>query len=534
MKTILIYPPKYHEFNAASEISRDGLTLGIAYISAYLNQHGYYTDLIDAPYQGYSCEYVINFLLSNNYDVVGISMSIQEDVPDTIALAEEIKKYIPSIFVFVGGHFATQESEAVLQNVSAIDYIVHGEGEITSLNLIKALSQDKTLSQVKSISFREKATIYHNTDYDLIEDLDSLPLPIHELSKISKTDETRAYIAAQRGCYSNCSFCSISSFYRNKIIRRRSPSNIAYEIEQYYTKYDKRIFKFIDDTFACATQDGKDWILEFCQEIKKRNLFIKFEIQLRATDCKIEILKPLIDVGLDSIGIGIESFSDRVLERLNKDLTVDQILESIRIADNLGLKIRPLLMLFEPDMTFDELSENFNIIKSLKRINPFAIYNFVRPFSGTPLRAKLIAEQRLNTQNWYDTGIPVYSDSKVQMAFQNLMKTRELFILKQRNDVSASYAHKILLKYLELGYEQRKELCEYFISIYELTEQKTVVMTSASIEIMDNILSCLSDNNNINDKFLKEKTKKTSLQIKKLDNLINEYIAIILATYNNR
>jgi radical SAM superfamily enzyme YgiQ (UPF0313 family) len=511
MNILLIYPPKTNN----QETAMNGLTLGLAYIAAFLNYNNHYTDIINAPYQGVDDSYIIEQISKNKYDLIGISMSVQEDVPDGIELSRKIKNVYPNIIIFVGGHFATHESTNILTHVHEIDVVIRGEGEKTTLSLIQALENGDPLCNLKGITYRDDGKVISNTSAELIEDLDVLPSPINELYKLSGLKEDIIPISAQRGCYGNCSFCSIVSFYGKSTIRRKSPRNVVDEIEEYHNRFGKKIFNFVDDNFVDQSSNSRKWINEFCNEIKKRNLKIKFEMILRVNDCTLDILKPLIDVGLYQVGIGVESFSENVLRRMNKKISLEDITKSIKTIRNLGITLIIYYIMFEPDMSFDDLYNNYIFLRMYGFFAPVYVFKYVEPYSGTPLRKKLIEENRLILSNWYEVGKYNFLDEKVQSVFNQLMKLKKAFAeIEKTHRENKLYYDKYIFNFLKLDYVSRLKIRDDIFEIIMIDKKFKHLETSILFNFLGNILK--EPKNGVKTVSIQQNIEKTINEMKKI------------------
>ena len=523
MKVLLIYPPKLNQYNYNKESSKTGLTLGLAYIAAFLNNHNNYADIINAPYQDVDSEYILRRIKEGHYDIIGISMSIQEDVPDGIELACKIKRIYPELIIFVGGHFATHESENILKNVKAVDIVVRGEGEMTTLNLINAIETGEPFRNVKGITYRDGEETVVNASAGLIEDLDVLPFPIEELNRSSGLEGDYATISAQRGCYGNCNFCSIVAFYGKSAIRRRTPRNVVEEIEQYYNKFGKRDFSFIDDDFIDSSDNSKKWVSEFCKELKGRQLKIRFNMVFRANDCKEEILKPLIEVGLYQVGIGVESFSENVLKRMNKKINLKHIIDAIKIIRDLGLKLVIGYIMFEPDMSFEDLYTNYIFLKMYGFFAPVHVYNYAKPYSGTPLRDKLLKEKRLLLNNWYEVGSYSFLDERVQMVFEQLMKVKQTLVEMEKIHREGKLVYnEYVFGFWKLEYQMRCVLSTYIYRIIEMDKEIEKMETSISISSLGNILKAVQAGDSLSSIDLGAEQTLKEVKMHKMDTILKK------------
>ncbi|MCK4258880.1 MAG: hypothetical protein KAX49_07870 [Halanaerobiales bacterium] len=120
-----------------------------------------------------------------------------------------------------GGHFATHESEAILENVEEVDLVIRGEGEETFLRLIQALENGESYEDIQGIVFRKDSAIINNGRSPIIQDIDKLPSPNY-LFKEQILKLGYIPIFTNRGCYASCNVCSVAAFFGNHIVRRRS------------------------------------------------------------------------------------------------------------------------------------------------------------------------------------------------------------------------------------------------------------------------------------------------------------------------
>ena len=190
-------------------------------------------------------------------------------------------------------------------------------------------------------------------------------------------EEESVTISAQRGCYGNCSFCSIVAFYGKSIIRRRSPHNVVDEIEEYYNRFGKRVFSFIDDDFVDHSKSSINWIDEFCNEIKKRDLKIKFNMVFRANDCTLEILQPLMMWDCMKLELVLRVSVKTFLKRMNKIL-VYKILRTCKIVREAGLKLIIGYIMFEL-ICHLMICIRIYILENVCFFAPVHVYNYAKP-----------------------------------------------------------------------------------------------------------------------------------------------------------
>ena len=458
MNTLLVYPPKTTKYNNANEYSKLGFSIGLAYIAAFVNKTSQHNaDIIIAPYQRKTKEDILQWITDKKIDLLGISV-IQEDAHDAFALALFVKQNKPLIHITIGGQYPSQDYSNILTNCWFVDSVVCGEGEYPMVDLLDALSCQAPIDNISGLAYRDNDGEVQNNPYGRICNLDKLPFPIDEISKVDDLrTKIRIDVSAQRGCYGNCIFCSIVAFYKNTGIRRRSPKNVVDEIEVYYRNYNRNEFCFIDDDFIDTSIESSKWIEEFCKEVQKRGLTIKFDMVMRANDCDIDSLKQLVDIGLDGVGMGVESFSPSVLKRMNKNITLKDITESIRICRQLGLPLGLGFIMFEPDLTFAELRTNIRFLNQYGFFAPTHFYNNMKAYVGTPLRERLIKEKRLKLNEWYDVGFYDFQDNRVQFVWDNMDVFKPyLFDIEDRHSVLIDLLKSKLSSFCKATYTNRR------------------------------------------------------------------------------
>ncbi len=211
-----------------------------------------------------------------------------------IARTMEVAKKVGSslnkeIATVVGGSHFTVMIDESLTSYPEIDFIIRGEGDITLLELCKALQGKKSVVDIKGISFMHNGGIVNNPPRPLIKNLDELPSPAYHLLDLSKyhfkmmTDKGGYMnIEDSRGCQHNCTFCSQWKHWADPTNpergcwRQRSPKRIVDDIEYVYNNYGVEFFWFTGDNVLVG-----DRTKQISQEILNRNLDIDWFIQAR-------------------------------------------------------------------------------------------------------------------------------------------------------------------------------------------------------------------------------------------------------------
>ena len=377
----------------------DQENLGMRAVAAYLAQNGVSVRIISC--QDTSAEAILSKLISARPRIVGFSLIFQRMLPRFANLIQYLRNNGISAHFTMGGHFPTLEYEGVLSYIPALDTIVRHEGERTLLELLEHVDDPQSWDSVAGIAFRRDGRIVATRARSLIRDLDSLPFVLRSDKVALHRGIGLCSIAGSRGCYYDCSFCSIQEFYRQPAgpkRRSRSPAHVALEMEHLYKNLGVRIFIFQDDDLYMKGGPYRHWVTTFLNELKRRNLAgeILWRISCRIDDVDAEMLLKMREAGLVGVYLGIESGSDQGLETFNKHYHVEDVYHALAILRDIEIPYEYGFMIFEPYSTTDTVRANVEFLKELDSYGS-ALANFCKmaPYAGTPIARRLSAEDRL-------------------------------------------------------------------------------------------------------------------------------------------
>lgn len=263
--------------------------------------------------------------------VVGIT-STTPTYPNAVKIAKLLKAWDKNVVTVVGGvHVTCLPEEALKEN--AFDYIAIGEGEQIMLEMADALIRGKNNpNEVKGIAFKDSSgkNIF-NDSAEKVENLDSFPYPARELLDMEKYFK-KGSIIASRGCPYSCTYCACPVI-TGKQHRVRSIGHVLDEIEFVKNKYNINYFDFHDDTFNL----NKKRVLEFCNEIKNRNMNFKWGCFCRATNFSYNIAKAMKESGCEVIQFGVESGNQYILDSIRKKATLEEIEQAVISAKKAGV-----------------------------------------------------------------------------------------------------------------------------------------------------------------------------------------------------
>ena len=284
-----------------------------------------------------------------------------------IALVRKLRSSGCDSHVVLGGHLATFSHKRLLSHYDCIDSIVRGEGEYTIVELTERIKRGETLEGVLGLSYRNGNATTVNPPRPLVPDLNDLPLPATDrLDELAHDPEGRSYwmrICCSRGCYGNCSFCSVRAFYHlcpGKKWRARSPRKVVDELEMLKRDFGMDSFVLGGDNFWCGTEKQRvAYTNEVAQEIIRRKLDVRLKINCRSNDVHENNLKQMKRAGLTDVEIGVESVSQRALDTFRKGTSVRQNEAALRLLKKLGLRVYIDFIFYDPYLNLNEVRQNF-------------------------------------------------------------------------------------------------------------------------------------------------------------------------------
>jgi anaerobic magnesium-protoporphyrin IX monomethyl ester cyclase len=377
---------------------QDQGNLGMGYLAAVLQERGYAVELIEVRD---GAEKIAARLMDREPLVVGFSLIFQFFLPQFRRVARHLRSVGISSHFTIGGHYPSLCHEEMLANFPEIDSVVRYEGEQTLVDLVARLSAGQEWRDTPGIAFMSMGEVVESAPRELIADLDTLPFPYRPYEPERIGGFPTLPLLASRGCIRRCSFCSIHTFYRTapgKVVRVRRPAHVVEEMLHLYRHHGARILLFQDDDFPLWGSKGRRWAQELVSRIHDSGLAerVIWKISCRAEYVEPELFTMLRDAGLFLVYMGIESGVEEGLRVLNKEMTVERILEGVETLEQLNLLISYGFMLFDPSSTFDSVRQNIRFLRHVVRDGrAAAVFSRMLPYGGTPIRDQLEREGRL-------------------------------------------------------------------------------------------------------------------------------------------
>jgi len=370
----------------------------IAYAASYAESQGAEVLCIDGVAERCSVESVKNRVVEFQPDLVVVEISSTSMAKD-IGICAEIREVCPTAKIALyGPHVDVRPADGLAS--PAIDFVFRGEPEVTSVELARAIVNKSEIRGIEGVVFRDGERLIENPRRELIRDIDELPYPkrhgmMMERYSVPGFPGPVAFMYGSRGCPYKCNFCLWPQTMLSGNFRARNGRKIVEEMAWVLEQFpETRSFFFDDDTFNL----GRTRCLEFADEMKRRGMKIPWGMNARADNWDRELMETLVETGLFTLRIGVESGDPEVLARTKKGITLDQVVSTLEMAHSLGIKNHISFVIGLIGESEESVNRTIKFIKSL----PVASVQFsvAIPFPGTSYYSDVEAAGHLMTTDW--------------------------------------------------------------------------------------------------------------------------------------
>lgn len=371
------------------------------------------------------------------------------NVEFTIKIITEIKKIIPDVIIILGGPEAGNNAKKLLTFHSEIDYIVRGEGEETSVNLIDSLLYNREIPD--NVFYRDKSGVVCKKSLRFM-DFDEVIFP-YEKESIKTLNNKIVYYESSRGCPYNCAYC-ISSL--DNRVRFRSLDKVFSELD-FFLENNIPLVKFVDRTFNIKKERYRS-IWKYILDHHNGATLFHFEIKAELLDDEdIELLKN-VKRGIFQFEIGIQSVIDKTLSLVNRKTDNNKQYEMIsKIPETIHTHLDLIAGL--PGEGMNEIARSFDYTIALRP--DMLQFGFLKILSNTEMHS---IAGRLNYK-WLSS--PPYEVVKSDM-----LNFDDFVFLKHFEQVLDIY----------YNYKNFRATIDYFLTLYKPFE----FFTDLTVYLIDN------------------------------------------------
>ncbi len=376
--------------------------LGILYLSAWLDQHGYPNSVFDTTFATPLAQQ--QQLLHQRPDILAVYTNLMTKL-HVVKLLQFIRQEesLRQCLIVVGGPDITYNIDQYLK--LGADVLVIGEGEQTLLEIVKACEEGlrPQFGHIEGLAYRDaEGRTICTAKRQHLKKVDELPFPNrHKINLQQYLDlwkhhhgRSSVSVSTQRGCPYTCRWCSTAVYGQS--YRRRSPGSVVAELKWIQQQYQPDQIWFVDDVFTVSHK----WLAGFVQALQKEGVRIPFECITRADRMNEEVIAMLKSAGCFRVWIGAESGSQRILDAMDRRVETQKVQQMIVHCREQGIETGTFVMLGYPGETEADIRQT---LYHLQRANPdwFTI-TIAYPIKGTGLYEEVFG-QRLKELDWQRT-----------------------------------------------------------------------------------------------------------------------------------
>jgi radical SAM superfamily enzyme YgiQ (UPF0313 family) len=381
--------------------------LGIQTLAPILRRQGHAVMMFDTCHPAMRPEQVADAVQQERPDVIGISFLSTTTYPAAKRMAGRLKLAAPSVPIIVGGPFATVNADHILGDCPQIDCVGVGEGEELLPDYLSNLNDP---GSVAGLVWRKGEEIIQNAARPPLRDLDRFPYPDRTSLPIDYIESLPLDVPAvlsldkfctmqtSRGCPYSCIYCDIPSISEGKW-RSRSAKHVLGEMQELNDLGYRSVY-LTDDHFLIH----RGRIGDICDGIIERKLEFRWGCEGRVDSAAVDQLGLMSKANCDFLAFGVEAGTQKVLDRLGKKQTLEQVEQAVSKAKRHGIKrVHGFFVVGSPGETAGEILASFRFAARLK-LDTFG-FNRLCAYRGTPLWQEYadrgIIDDERDWQKWF-------------------------------------------------------------------------------------------------------------------------------------
>ena len=253
----------------------------------------------------------------------------------------------------------------ILQEYPEISYVISGESEGAWLQFLERLDHDQSMESCPNLTSRDSVNKDEEAGipiYDFPKNLDTLAWADKE--DIIRKKQKHSLLYASRGCIHSCNFCMTQNIKNPR--RERDILDVVQEMENNYKKYGIIGYHFTDSVLFDSSPHSMNRLATFVTELQSRKLSLLYTANFCPAfvlQVSPDVLDKLLQTGLYSVLIGIESGNRQDLELYNKHSAVNTNHRALRAWKKIGVDIKVGFININPYSTLSTLSENTEFLQ---------------------------------------------------------------------------------------------------------------------------------------------------------------------------
>lgn len=362
-----------------------------------------------------------------------------------LALCRKLKMMLSNVKILLCGAHATVFAYNLLQKNNCIDFVAIGEYEFTLLKLVERIKEGSENLLIEGLGYKINNEIWISDKKGFIEDINSLPYPAFDMFPSNDEPNLSIYgdgictywpavtLHSSRGCPFRCDFCMWNQIiYNNGPYRMFDPKRVVDEMEYVIEKYGAKEIYFDDDDFCI----NKKHVLDICEEIKNRNLKIKWSCMGDAIVVDEEMIRVMAGSGCIYMKFGVESGNRQILKNIGKPLNPENSVLVAHWGRKYGIMSHATFSFGLDGETLETMVDTLKLANRIKFDT--AQVSITTPFPGTRYYKKLVEKGFIKEHKWDSF------DGTMTCAFNTDELTAEEIEAFRKKAIKSMILHKVI------------------------------------------------------------------------------------------